>query len=115
MVPPYVTLELSTDHCPPQAEGHEEAILRVCQEAVSNAVRHAAPTRIRVSIVVEEDKLLLRVSDDGRGIGGGRSGGRGLGNMHARLTELGGHLRIGRRRPHGTLVTAHFPRCDRGR
>nr|MBP6798133.1 hypothetical protein [Luteimonas sp.] len=113
MVPPYVSLELQTGDCPPQAEGHEEAILRVCQEAVSNAVRHAAPSRIRVSIAVADAELLLRVSDDGRGIDGARSGGMGLGNMHARLAELGGRLRISRRRPHGTLISAHVPRRDR--
>ncbi len=113
MVPPYVSLDLHTGDCPPQAEGHEEAIVRVCQEAVSNAVRHAAPSRIRVSIAVAEGELLLRVSDDGRGIDGARSGGMGLRNMHARLAELGGRLRISRRRPHGTLISAHVPRCDR--
>lgn len=113
MVPPYVSLDLHTGDCPPQAEGHEEAIVRVCQEAVSNAVRHAAPSRIRVSIAVADGELLLRVSDDGRGIDGARSGGMGLRNMHARLAELGGRLRISRRRPHGTLISAHVPRCDR--
>ena len=113
MVPPSVKLDLQTDDCPPQAESHEEAILRVCQEAVSNAVRHASPTRIRVSIAVAEAELLLRVSDDGRGFDGAGTGGRGLGNMQARLLELGGRLRIAPRRPRGTLVSAHFPRCDR--
>ena len=113
MVPPYVSLELQTGDCPPQTEGHEEAILRVCQEAVSNAVRHAAPSRIRVSIATTATELLLRVADDGRGIDAARVGGMGLGNMHARLAELGGHLRISRRRPHGTLISAHFPRRDR--
>jgi len=113
MVPPYVRLELDTGDCPPQAEAHEEAILRVCQEAVSNAIRHASPSRIRVSVSATPAELHLRVSDDGRGIGAGAPRGMGLDNMRQRLSELGGRLRIARRRPHGTLIVARVPRLDR--
>lgn len=113
MVPPYVRLDLDTGDCPPQIESHEEAILRVCQEAVSNAVRHAAPSRIRVSVSATAVELHLRVIDDGRGIGESAPRGMGLDNMRERLTELGGRLRIARRRPHGTLIVARVPRHDR--
>jgi signal transduction histidine kinase len=113
MVPPYVRLDLETGDCPPQIEAHEEAILRVCQEAVSNAVRHAAPSRIRVSVSATASELHLRVIDDGHGIGKSAPRGRGLDNMRERLTELGGRLRIARRRPHGTLIVARVPRHDR--
>ncbi len=113
MVPPYVRLDLDTGDCPPQAAMHEEALLRVCQEAVSNAVRHAAPSRIRVSISASASDLRLRIADDGSGFGVAAPRGRGLDNMRQRLAELGGRLRIVRRRPQGTLIAARIPRLDR--
>lgn len=113
MVPPHIRLELEAGDCPPQADAHEETILRVCQEAVSNAVRHAAPARIRVSVAATPDELQLRVADDGCGIAAAAPRGMGLDNMRQRLVEIGGHLRIVRCRPHGTVVVAQIPRLDR--
>ncbi len=113
MVPPEVRLELKTGGYPAQSEASEEAMLRVCQEAVSNAIRHAAPTRINVSISATASDLRLTVSDDGRGFDETFTRGMGLSNMHHRLTELGGRLRILRRKPHGALIVALLPRSDR--
>jgi signal transduction histidine kinase len=96
-----------------QARSHEETIRRVCQEAVSNAIRHADPATITVAISASDSELCLRVSDDGRGIEKGSPRGMGLDNMRQRLSELGGKLRISSRRPHGTQVVAHLPRMDR--
>ncbi len=113
MVPPYVSLVLDIRDIPPQADACEEALLRVCQEAVSNAVRHAAPSRVEVAVSVVGSELQLRIGDDGRGIGRSRSEGMGIGNMRQRLAELGGSLHIQKRRPSGTLLTACLPRLDR--
>lgn len=116
MVPPYVDLELQFDGLQPQVDAHEEAILRVCQEAVSNAVRHASPSRIQVAVTTTNTELHLRVSDDGSGIAEAvDSQGMGLRNMRQRLVERGGQLRIERRQPQGTSVIARMPRVDRGR
>jgi two-component system, NarL family, sensor kinase len=123
MVPPEVRLELQTGGCPPQQAAHEEALLRVCQEAVSNAIHHAAPSRVRVTMVATATDIRLSVWDDGRGIDGGgsydnaprgsASRGMGFSNMQQRLAELGGSLRILRRRPRGTKIEANLPRFDR--
>ena len=45
----------------------EEELLRIGQEAVSNAVRHGHATKIEVALNYGEDALSLRVSDDGTG------------------------------------------------
>ena len=50
--------------CPPKVE---EQLLRVGREALSNAVRHAQPTRVRVELNYQRDSVRLRVVDDGSG------------------------------------------------
>lgn len=112
MVPSNIRLDLLVE-CPPQAERHEEAILRVCQEAVSNAVRHASPSAISVVVKLRGKEVKLRVMDDGFGIDKTSPRGMGLYNMRQRLEELGGRIRIARHRPKGTAVTAAVPRLDR--
>jgi signal transduction histidine kinase len=50
--------------CDPKVE---EQLLRVGREALSNAVRHADPNRVRVDLAYGPDTVLLRVTDDGSG------------------------------------------------
>ena len=113
MVPSKVRLEFEVADYRPQAPQHEEAMLRVCQEAVSNAVRHAGPQRIDVTLRLSDDALCASVSDDGRGMAQDARPGMGLKNMRERLQELGGSLRISARRTGGTRVAACLPRRDR--
>lgn len=112
MVPPQVRLVFDMPTLPLQAPACEDTILRICQEAVSNAVRHASPSRIRISLAVGERQLRLAVSDDGRGIATRAPRGMGLDNMRQRLHALGGSLQIRRRRPRGTSIVAQLPRQD---
>lgn len=109
MVPPHVRLTLETGGLPSQAQAHDEAIVRICQEAVSNAVRHALPSHIRVHFALREGQLRLSVSDDGCGMPRRAARGMGLNNMRQRLHELDGTLQIRRRRPHGTSIVARLP------
>jgi len=46
---------------------HEHALLRIAQEAVSNAVRHAQPRTVKIGLASESDHLCLSVTDDGCG------------------------------------------------
>ena len=95
------------------AETHERALLRVCQEAVSNVIRHAEARRVKVSVSVDAERVQLRVADDGRGVAPGAPRGLGLASMERRLVELGGMLRLRARRPCGTVLLASVPRYDR--
>lgn len=112
MVPAHIRLHLNTSGYRPQLQAHEEAMLRVCQEAVSNAVRHAAPGRIGIVLSVDALAMRLRVCDDGRGISAAAAPGMGLGNMRVRLAEHGGELSIVPSAPHGTRIDAFLPRAD---
>lgn len=112
MVPAHICLNLNSSDYRPQLQAHEEAMLRICQEAVSNAVRHAAPSRIGIVLSVDAVAMRLRVCDDGRGMSTADAPGMGLGNMRERLAEHGGELSIASGAPHGTRIDASLPRAD---
>lgn len=86
--------------------------LRVAQEAISNALRHAGARTITVSL--EHDDLVteLVVEDDGEGLPSddrSRPGGIGLRSMQQRADRLGGDLTVRDRRGGGTVVALRFP------
>ncbi len=88
------------------------ALYRIMQEAITNAVRHAAPRRIDVSIEAAPSVLRIAVSDDGKGcsvVDPDASG--GIGHMHTRAALIGARLKIGRAsRKGGTRVTVEIAR-----
>ena len=92
----------------------EEHLLRVGREALSNAVRHAAPTRVRVDLIYGPDTVRLRVVDDGCGfnledprIGAG--GHWGLTSMRERAQTVNGHLNVITAPGRGTQVDLVVP------
>jgi signal transduction histidine kinase len=92
----------------------EDELLRIGQEAVSNAVRHGRATKIEVALDYGEDALSLRVSDDGAGfvptgLPAGTGAHVGLMNMKERAEKIGGHVRISSQPGHGTAVLAVAP------
>jgi signal transduction histidine kinase len=71
-------------------------VLRIAQEALGNALRHAEAEHIRVGLQNGSGRLVLSVADDGRGFDPGAVRGKRLGltSMHERATELGGTLEV---------------------
>lgn len=91
-------------------------LMRILQEAVTNALRHARGRRITVraqATAGPSTALVLEVSDDGQGYTPPAPGhpGRGLNNMHQRAQRLGGHLTVARVAPpdSGTCVRLTLP------
>ncbi len=87
----------------------EDEILRIGQEAVSNAVRHASAGTIVVVLSYDTSWLKLTVTDDGRGFepvanGNGLSGHYGLQGMRERAANIGARLRVDSRPGSGTTV-----------
>jgi signal transduction histidine kinase len=113
VVPENVAVASSFGAYSPQKLEHEEALYRVCQEALSNSLRHAGARRVRVEAAVTGEHAVLRVSDDGRGLGTDFRPGIGLSSMRTRIETLRGTFRIGSNNPHGTLIEARLPRADR--
>lgn len=105
----------------PEIEGFGEvidpAIYRIVQESLSNAVRHGRPGVITVSVrhphapsrAETPEEVIVRVSDDGRGMAGGPSPGFGLLGMSERVKAMGGTLEIVSEPGAGMTVTAVIP------
>lgn len=91
----------------------EVAAYRIVVEAVRNAARHAAASSVSVEARVEAGDLVLRVTDDGLGLGGAPPG-VGRRAMTERATELGGSVLVTDCPGGGTEVTARIP-LDEGR
>jgi len=93
----------------------QHALLRVAQEAMANAARHADATTVRLELRAVAGGAVLEVADDGRGFDtNGAStptGGVGLRLMRERIAELGGELALDSRPGSGTTVRAllHIP------
>ncbi|HEY8545605.1 MAG TPA: GAF domain-containing protein [Acidimicrobiales bacterium] len=83
-------------------------LLAVLREALSNVARHARATRVTVDVVVEEDEVVVRVTDNGTGPpvepAATAGSGRGLGNMAARAERHGGSFSITAAEGGGTCV-----------
>jgi signal transduction histidine kinase len=95
-----------------QHEEHEQAMFRVCQEAISNCIRHAGAKRLHVEAGVAGEHAVMRIADDGRGLGTDFRPGMGLGNMRSRVEALRGTFRIGANSPRGTVIETRLPRRD---
>jgi two-component system CheB/CheR fusion protein len=85
----------------------------IAQEAVRNAIQHAQPKRIRISLKVG-DYLVLQIEDDGMGMPTYTSenhGGLGLRIMRNRAAVIGATLTVHSNLPRGTLVTCALSRA----
>jgi signal transduction histidine kinase len=90
----------------------QEHLLRIGQEAISNAVRHARPSVVRAELRYDAEDVVLEVTDDGRGVDmdeATRAGGLGLQSMRERAHAAGGALHIGRGSGGGTRIEARVP------
>jgi signal transduction histidine kinase len=86
------------------------AVVRVFQEAASNALRHGRAKAVRASLHVEGNILILAVADDGVGFDpAGARAGRGLPGMRSRASDLGGTLDIASVAGDGALITMRLP------
>ncbi|MEU9335185.1 sensor histidine kinase [Streptomyces sp. NPDC048290] len=97
---------------------HDEVsatLLRIAQEALSNAARHAAPSRVGVTLSYMGDEVVLDIRDDGCGFdpaalpGRTRTGGFGLDGMRARAERIAGSLAVETEPGAGTALSARVP------
>ncbi len=85
-------------------------LLRIVQEALTNAVKHAGASRVTIRVRAADRVVRIEVIDDGRGLGGehARAAGHGLANMRARAARVGARLDIADRNP-GVRVSLELP------
>jgi len=91
----------------------ESNLLRMGQEALTNAIRHANADEIRVQLVYDRDQVCLRVRDNGQGFGVGSipsSEGFGLLGMSERAERIGAQLTIRSQPGQGTEIIVTIDR-----
>jgi signal transduction histidine kinase len=96
--------------------GVEITVYRAVQEALTNIRKHAEASKINLNLQYEEDKLLVKVSDNGKGFDLAHTmdnaisvGNVGLLGMKQRVEMLGGKIDIRTKTGGGTIITMNFP------
>jgi signal transduction histidine kinase len=98
----HFTFDESTARLPAATEAE---LLRIAQEAITNARKHAGASNLWVTCTVDPPFAEIEVSDDGRGFADDRPDGRyGLTIMAERAERIRGRLKITPRHPSGTTV-----------
>jgi signal transduction histidine kinase len=98
----HFTFDESTARLPAATEAE---LLRIAQEAITNARKHAGASNLWVTCAVDPPYAQIEVSDDGQGFADNRPDGRyGLAIMAERAERIRGRLEIRPRHPSGTTV-----------
>jgi signal transduction histidine kinase len=85
-------------------------LLRILQEALTNARRHSGARNVEVRLRAESEALVAAVIDDGRGFRSASTRtGVGLVGMGERVEGLGGKIEVSSRPGEGTKVTVKVP------
>ena len=98
-----------TEPLPALPAAVEVAAYRIVLEAFTNLVRHANATTCRIQIKIENQNLLLEVTDNGKGLFKENRAGVGFTSMRERAEELGGECVIENNPAGGMTVRARLP------
>jgi signal transduction histidine kinase len=92
-------------------ESYRTCIYRVVQEALTNCARHAAATRIQVSLKSAGGRLQLHIRDNGTGFDRAKAAKRGIGlvGMEERVRELGGKIAVKSAPAAGVQIEVELP------
>lgn len=100
-----LTVHLVLDEAPQRLRIEAEAeLLRIGQEAITNVRKHAGARNLWVTCRTDPPSVLLRVEDDGLGLGRSRSDSYGMDIMRERAARLGARLSVTERDGGGTVV-----------
>jgi signal transduction histidine kinase len=92
---------------------HEDlhlAIYRILQEHLTNILKHADASTVKVKLYLIDNELLLKVKDNGKGFDtSNRYEGIGITNMLSRAESLGGILQINSKPAAGCELFGRFP------
>ena len=88
------------------------ALFRIAQEAFSNILKHSRAKAADITLDMDEETLLLRISDDGIGMPAEQFtaiGSHGLASMRHRVRALGGRLDVRKPASGGTMLIVQIP------
>jgi two-component system, NarL family, sensor histidine kinase UhpB len=87
-------------------------LFRVVQEGLTNVMKHARATRVKIRATVVGNDILVSIRDDGKGVAASasnKSGVWGIIGMQERVNVLGGTLKIGSHKAGGTTLNVRLP------
>lgn len=96
------------NNLPAMDDQTELVFYRVAQESLTNVARHAGATGVNLTLDANDGNVVLRVQDDGRGIGFAHEG-AGIRGMRERALLIGANLEIAGAQSGGTEVTLTVP------
>jgi signal transduction histidine kinase len=87
-----------------------DALFKIGQEAIANAIRHAQPTSLNILLAYEKNEIVLLIEDNGTGFAGaGNTLGFGLQGMRKRADSISAALKIKSSPENGTLIEVTAP------
>jgi signal transduction histidine kinase len=87
------------------------ALFRIAQGAFTNITKHAGAKSVEVALDIDDDNLILRITDDGKGIsnGSGTRGGSSMASMRHRVLALDGSFDVSRPSSGGAALIVRIP------
>ncbi|MDX6154163.1 sensor histidine kinase [Marinococcus sp. PL1-022] len=100
----------------PIEKGVEDQLFRISQESISNTLRHAKATELKVSLLQREEFIILRVQDNGVGfyMEEEKPDSYGLSTMKERTEEIGGHFHLVSLPGEGSRIDVKVPWLSKG-
>ncbi|MFD0048781.1 sensor histidine kinase [Actinomycetes bacterium NPDC127524] len=107
--------QASIDEVAGLTKSAEEHLFRIVQEAVSNVMRHAEASKVKVELREEEDFIYLYISDNGKGFNPQdvKMVSYGIKSMEERCKEIGGVFQIRSKDREGTYIDIKVPQSGR--
>lgn len=90
-------------------ENVEISLYRVCQELINNIIKHSGAQKVNIQLFKNQQKVIMVVEDDGKGIRSTQTEGHGLLNMRSRVNTLNGEINLEPSPTSGTLATIRIP------
>lgn len=105
---PHPQVELQLESLPATCPAQQgEVLFRICQEAITNCLRHANASRIQMSLALRDQQYCIRIRDNGTPVAD-ITPGSGLTGLQERVQLLGGTLTFAGD-ANGFALTAHLP------
>ena len=106
----HATVDRRLEPALPLSREEELVVYRVAQEALTNIARHAHATRVVLELDQNQERTLLTVRDDGRGLSpGALPSSHGIRGMRERAMLIGAQIGIASKPGHGTEITLSIP------
>lgn len=111
-----LNFQASIDDIENISKATEEHLFRIIQEALSNILRHAEATKIKITLTEKENYIYLFIADDGKGFNPNteRIASYGLKTMRERCEEVGGVFNIRSKAMEGTYIDIRIPNTKEG-